>query len=147
MRTLSATPRPLYHWKAEDLSFLHVLLVLGIKLGILLNKSVKVQVVFHLCKYLVHCKFTNKEIQLNINFTDNNISPCSRRIPSLKKKIGAIKAGNFIMWPSLTIGAVLIKNYASLDKNENKFQVFFLKIATYQSTPKILYVLKGLKGT
>jgi hypothetical protein len=27
------------------------------------------------------------------------------------------------------------------------FHVFFLKIASYQSTPKILYVLKGLKGT
>jgi hypothetical protein len=31
-----------------------------------------------------------------------------------------------------TVGAVLIKNYASLDKNEKKFHVFFLKIATYQ---------------
>ncbi len=40
--------------------------------------------------------------------------------------------------------AVLIKNYASLDKWK-KFLVFFLKIATYQSTPKILYVLKGTK--
>jgi hypothetical protein len=43
------------------------------------------------------------------------------------------------------IGAVLIKNYASLDKNENKFHVIFLKIAPYQSTTKILYVLKGTK--
>jgi hypothetical protein len=25
--------------------------------------------------------------------------------------------------------------------------MFFLEIPTYQSTPKILYVLKGLKGT
>ncbi len=32
MKTLSATPRPLYHWKAEDLSFLYVLLVWGVKL-------------------------------------------------------------------------------------------------------------------
>ncbi len=28
-----------------------------------------------------------------------------------------------------------------------KSSTFFLKIATYQSTPKILYVLKGLEGT
>ena len=27
MKTLSATPRPWYHWKAETLSFLHGLLV------------------------------------------------------------------------------------------------------------------------
>jgi hypothetical protein len=45
------------------------------------------------------------------------------------------------------IGAVLIKNYASLDKNEKKFHVFFLKIATYQSTPKILYAMKRNQGT
>ncbi len=32
MKTLSATPRPLYRWKAEDLSFLYVLLVWGVKL-------------------------------------------------------------------------------------------------------------------
>jgi hypothetical protein len=32
MKTLSTTPRPLYRWKAETLSFLHVLLDLGIKL-------------------------------------------------------------------------------------------------------------------
>jgi hypothetical protein len=31
MKTLSATPRPLYCWKAEDLSFLYVLLVWGVK--------------------------------------------------------------------------------------------------------------------
>jgi hypothetical protein len=42
------------------------------------------------------------------------------------------------------LGAVLIKNYASLDKNEKKFHVFFLKIVTYQSTPKILYVQLAL---
>ena len=29
MKTLSATPRPLYPWKAETVSFLHVLLVWG----------------------------------------------------------------------------------------------------------------------
>jgi hypothetical protein len=45
----------------------------------------------------------------------------------------------------IIVGAVLIKNHASLDKNEKKFHVFFLTIATYQSTPKILYVLKGTK--
>jgi hypothetical protein len=32
MKTLSATPRPLYCWKAENLSFLNVLLVWGVKL-------------------------------------------------------------------------------------------------------------------
>jgi hypothetical protein len=32
MKTLSATPRPSYRWKAEDLSFLYVLLVWGVKL-------------------------------------------------------------------------------------------------------------------
>ena len=37
-KTLSATPRPWYHWKAEDLSFLHVLLVWGVNLTCLLNK-------------------------------------------------------------------------------------------------------------
>ncbi len=31
MKTLSATPRPLYCWKAKDLSFLYVLLVGGVK--------------------------------------------------------------------------------------------------------------------
>jgi hypothetical protein len=31
-KTLSVTPRPLYHWKVEDLSFLYVLLVWGVKL-------------------------------------------------------------------------------------------------------------------
>jgi len=39
MKTLSTTPRPWYHWKAEDLSFLHVLLVLGVTLTILLIKK------------------------------------------------------------------------------------------------------------
>ena len=33
MKTLSATiPQPRYHWKAEIISFLHVLLVWGVKL-------------------------------------------------------------------------------------------------------------------
>ncbi len=32
MKTLSVTPRPLYCWKAEDLSFLYVLLGWGVKL-------------------------------------------------------------------------------------------------------------------
>ncbi len=32
MKTPSVTPKLLYHWKAEDLSFLHVLLVWGLKL-------------------------------------------------------------------------------------------------------------------
>jgi hypothetical protein len=31
------------------------------------------------------------------------------------------------------IGAVLIKNYASLDKNEKKFHVFFFKLLLYLS--------------
>jgi hypothetical protein len=43
------------------------------------------------------------------------------------------------------VGAVLIKNYASLDKNEKKFHLFFLKNANYQSTRKILDVLIGMK--
>ena len=38
MMTLSQTPQPLYPRKAEDVSFLHVLLVWGVKLGHLLNK-------------------------------------------------------------------------------------------------------------
>ena len=38
MMTLSATPRPLYHMKAETVSFLHVSLVLGSKLTSLLIK-------------------------------------------------------------------------------------------------------------
>ena len=38
MKTLSATPRPYNRWKAETLSFLHVLLVWGVKLTSLLNK-------------------------------------------------------------------------------------------------------------
>ena len=37
-KTLSATPRLWYRWKAETLSFLHVLLVWGVKLVSLLNK-------------------------------------------------------------------------------------------------------------
>ncbi len=37
-KTLSETPRPLYRWKAEVLSFLHVLLVRGVNLASLLNK-------------------------------------------------------------------------------------------------------------
>jgi len=37
-KTLSTTPRPYDHWKAEDLGFLHVLLVLGVKPSHLLNK-------------------------------------------------------------------------------------------------------------
>ena len=37
-KTLSATPRPYNRWKAETLSFLHVLLVWGVKLTSLLNK-------------------------------------------------------------------------------------------------------------
>ncbi len=32
MKTLSATPRPYDRWKAENLSFLHVLLVWGVTL-------------------------------------------------------------------------------------------------------------------
>ena len=39
MNTLSATPRPYNHWKAETLSFLHVLLVLGVKLTSLLTTT------------------------------------------------------------------------------------------------------------
>jgi hypothetical protein len=31
-KTLSPTPRPIYHWQAETLSFLYVLLVWGVKL-------------------------------------------------------------------------------------------------------------------
>ncbi len=31
VKTLPVTPRPLYRWKAEDLSFLYVLLVWGVK--------------------------------------------------------------------------------------------------------------------
>ncbi len=37
-KTLFTTPQPLYHWKAETLSFLHVLLVWGVKLTSLLTK-------------------------------------------------------------------------------------------------------------
>jgi hypothetical protein len=32
MKTLSTTPRPLYRWKAKDLSFLYVFLVWGVNL-------------------------------------------------------------------------------------------------------------------
>jgi len=39
MTTLSATPRPWYRWKAENLSFLHVLLVWGVTLTSLLVKK------------------------------------------------------------------------------------------------------------
>ena len=39
MKTLSAAPRFWYRWKAEDLRFLHVLLVLGVTLTILLTKK------------------------------------------------------------------------------------------------------------
>ena len=38
MKTLSATLIPLYHWKAEVISFLHVLIVWGVKLTRLLIK-------------------------------------------------------------------------------------------------------------
>ena len=38
MMTLSQTPRPLYPWKAEIISFLHVLLVWGVKLTSSLTK-------------------------------------------------------------------------------------------------------------
>jgi len=41
MKTLSATPRPWYRWKAETLSFLRVLLVYGVTVSILFKKSVK----------------------------------------------------------------------------------------------------------
>jgi hypothetical protein len=37
-KTLSPTPQPLYCWKAETLSFLHVLLVWGVKQTSLLTK-------------------------------------------------------------------------------------------------------------
>ncbi len=36
-KTLSAIPQPLYQWKAETVSFLHVLLVWGVILLSLLN--------------------------------------------------------------------------------------------------------------
>ncbi len=36
-KTWSATPQPLYRWKAETVSFLHVLLVWGVIMLILLN--------------------------------------------------------------------------------------------------------------
>jgi hypothetical protein len=39
MKTLSAIPRPYNPWKAETLSFLHVMLVLGVKMTNLLNKT------------------------------------------------------------------------------------------------------------
>ena len=38
MKTLSATLIPLYHWKAEIISFLYVLIVWGVKLTSLLIK-------------------------------------------------------------------------------------------------------------
>ena len=40
-KTLFATPQPLYCWKAKNLSFLDVLLVLGVKLACLLIKMCK----------------------------------------------------------------------------------------------------------
>ena len=39
MKTLSATPRPWYWWKAEDISFLYVLLVWGVALTSLIIKK------------------------------------------------------------------------------------------------------------
>ena len=39
MKTLSATPRPWYRWKAEMLNFLHVSLVWGVTSTSLLNKK------------------------------------------------------------------------------------------------------------
>ncbi len=39
MKTLSETPRPYKRWKAETLSFLHVLLVWEVALASLLNKT------------------------------------------------------------------------------------------------------------
>ena len=39
MKTLFATPSSWYHWKAETLSFLHVLLVWGVTMTILLIKK------------------------------------------------------------------------------------------------------------
>jgi hypothetical protein len=39
MKTLSATPRPWHRWKAEDLSFLNVLLARGVTLTSLLIKK------------------------------------------------------------------------------------------------------------
>ena len=39
MKTLSANLRPYNRWKAETLSFLHVLFVLGVKTTSLLNKT------------------------------------------------------------------------------------------------------------
>ena len=38
------------------------------------------------------------------------------------------------------VGAVLIKNYSSMEKYKKKFHVVFLKISSYQSTPKNPYV-------
>ena len=39
MKTLSGTPGPWYRWKAEDLSFLYVLLVWGVALTSLIIKK------------------------------------------------------------------------------------------------------------
>ena len=39
MKTLSMTPRPYDRWEAETLSFLHVLLVLGVNMGSLLTET------------------------------------------------------------------------------------------------------------
>ena len=59
MMTLSATPRPIYGWKAETLSFLHVLLVF-------VNYScINYEVVFLTCEYSEIHKFNDKEIILH----------------------------------------------------------------------------------
>ena len=54
MKTLSATPRPYDRWKAETLSFLHVLLVWVVKLASLLNKMRQ--------SWTIHQKPSDKEI-------------------------------------------------------------------------------------
>ena len=69
-KTLSATPRPYNRWKAETLSFLHVLLVWGVKLTSLLNKRRQ--------SWTIHSKQTvdrirglaHKEICTGANFMD-----------------------------------------------------------------------------
>jgi hypothetical protein len=43
------------------------------------------------------------------------------------------------------IGAALIKNYASLDKNEKKFHVFFLKLLPIKVLQKFCTEQRGTK--
>ena len=65
-----STPRPLYHWKSETLSFLHVLLVLVANMASLIDKicqhTTSIMVLKVPYQYWENKKFNDKEIHLYV---------------------------------------------------------------------------------